>query len=314
MSWIISRLFVVNLSVYLSMFKNMAAAVFAAMGSIVPSEYPLNYTPPPTYPLQSMRRGAPDFGSPPATQPSGGYFPHDLDDIYESQGDHQYFTHTGAIGQQRSCERPTALSIFHRVSAAATSLDDYSVGGSRQSMNSTDSGSLPVPGGGGGAFVRHRFDNSSFAKSLSVDEQDPAQNHSPHKDGHKQHKQHNHHHHHHSIQEIFKHLGKKMHVWPRKHHDAQSVCTSPQNDPQENFRTRSKSLDVNTLSRRNRILDDCGATYKIYDRIVKEGKRTQNQNQNQTQTKTQKPGTCCLTIYVFTFHFPYFSNYVNDLF
>lgn len=251
-------------------------------------------------------RGAPDFfGSPPATQPSGGFFPHDLDDIYESQGDHQYFTHTGAIGQQRSCERPTALSIFHRVSAAATSLDDYSVGGSRQSMNSTDSGSLPVH--------RHRFDNTSFAKSLSVDEQDPpsGQNQSPHKDGHKQQKQqhHHHHHHHHSIQEIFKHLGKKMHVWPRKHHDAQSVCTSPQNDPQENFRTRSKSLDVNTLSRPNRILDDCGATYKIYDRIVKEGKRTQTQIQLQIQNHSQKPGTCCSTIYVFDFHF--FLLFIN---
>lgn len=246
---------------------------------------PIKFSHPYLVLLQSMRRGAPDFGSPPAAQPSGGFFPHDLDDIYESQGDHQYFTHTGATGQ-RSCERPTALSIFHRVSAAATSLDDYSVGGSRQSMNSTDSGSLPVPGGGG-PFVRHRFDNSSFAKSLSVDEQDPTQNQSPHKDGaHKQkHHNHHHHHHHHSIQELFKHLGKKMHVWPRKHHDAQSVCTSPQNDPQENFRTRSKSLDVNTLSRPNRILDDCGATYKIYDRIVKEGKRT-----------SQKPGTCCLTM------------------
>ncbi|XP_060645758.1 uncharacterized protein LOC132784269 isoform X4 [Drosophila nasuta] len=218
----------------------------------------------------SMRRGAPDFGSPPP-QPSGGYFPHDLDDIYESQADHQYFTHTGASGQQRSSERPTAISIFNRVNAAATSLDDYSMGGSRQSMNSTDSGCIHMPSGG--PFVRHRFDNASFAKSLSVDESGPDGGHaahgqSPHKEGHK-HK--HHHHHHHSIQEMLKHFGKKIHVWPRKHHDAQSVCTSPQNDPQENFRTRSKSLDVNTLSRPNRILDDCGATYKIYDRIVKEG-------------------------------------------
>ncbi|XP_016953867.1 uncharacterized protein LOC108027153 isoform X3 [Drosophila biarmipes] len=215
----------------------------------------------------SMRRsGCPDFGSPPPTAPAGGggYFPHDLDDIYESQGDHQYFTHTGASGQQQ--QRPTAISIFHRVSAAHTSLDDYSLPGeaSRQSMNSTDSGVSNGP------FNRQRFDNSSFAKSLSIDEQE--QQHSPHKDGHGKHgKQHHHHHHHHSIHELVKHFGKKMHLWPRKHHDAQSVCTSPQNDPQENFRTRSKSLDVNTLSRPNRILDDWGATYKIYDRIVKEG-------------------------------------------
>nr|AAN85715.1 loechrig isoform II [Drosophila melanogaster]AAN85718.1 loechrig isoform V [Drosophila melanogaster]AAN85719.1 loechrig isoform VI [Drosophila melanogaster]AAN85720.1 loechrig isoform VII [Drosophila melanogaster] len=215
----------------------------------------------------SMRRSAgPDFGSPPPTAPvgGGGYFPHDLDDIYESQTDHQYFTHTGASGPQQ--QRPTAISIFHRVSAAHTSLDDYTLPGdaSRQSMNSTDSGVSSGP------FNRQRFDNSSFAKSLSIDEQDPQ--HSPHKEGHSKHGKHHHHHshHHHSIHELVKHFGKKMHLWPRKHHDAQSVCTSPQNDPQENFRTRSKSLDVNTLSRPNRILDDCGATYKIYDRIVKE--------------------------------------------
>ncbi|XP_026840166.1 uncharacterized protein LOC6594537 isoform X3 [Drosophila persimilis] len=227
----------------------------------------------------SMRRsGGPDFGSPPTTAAvggsggggagGGGFFPHDLDLIYESQADHQYFTHTGASGQQRdSGERPTAISIFHRVSAANTSLDDYSA----PSGGSTDSGMA-----GSGAFQRHRFDNSSFAKSLSVDESTDRQQagQSPsHREGHGKHGKHHHHHshHHHSIQELLKHFGKKIHVWPRKHHDAQSVCTSPQNDPQENFRTRSKSLDVNTLSRPNRILDDCGATYKIYDRIVKEG-------------------------------------------
>ncbi|XP_017961654.1 uncharacterized protein LOC108654654 isoform X3 [Drosophila navojoa] len=210
----------------------------------------------------SMRRGAPEFGSPPAAQPPGGYFPHDLDDIYESGADHQYFTHTGASGPQRSSERPTAISIFHRVNAAASSMDDYSTGGSRQSVYSMDSGTLNVSVG------RQRFDNSSFAKSLSIDEQEPS-----HKEEHHKHKYHGHHHHHnhHSIQEMLKTLGKKMHVWPRKNHDAQSVCTSPLNDPQENFRTRSKSLDVNTLSRANRILEDCGETYKIYERIVKEG-------------------------------------------
>lgn len=39
------------------------------------------------------RRGSLDgYGSP----PTNGYFPHDLDDIYEYKTDHQYFTHTGA--------------------------------------------------------------------------------------------------------------------------------------------------------------------------------------------------------------------------
>lgn len=126
----------------------------------------------------------------------------------------------------------------------------------------------------GGAFGgRHRFDNSSFAKSLSLHDDDNGSSPKEHK--HHHHK-HHHSHHHHSIQEMLKHFGKKVHIWPRKSHDSSSVCTSPQNDPQENFRTRSKSLDVNTLSRPNKILEDCGATYKIYERIVKEGKIVRN--------------------------------------
>ncbi|XP_037946739.1 uncharacterized protein LOC119678764 isoform X3 [Teleopsis dalmanni] len=202
----------------------------------------------------SVRRSNADhFGSPPIQT---GFFPHDLDDIYESQGDHQYFTHTGA-SSSRSQERPTINSIFHRVNAACISLDDYNSQPTRHSVD-------------GGGFMRHRFDNSSFAKSLSVNDENYESS-SPRENKKSKDKDH-HHHHHHSIQEMLKHFGKKVHIWPRKHHDASSVCTSPQNDPQENFRTRSKSLDVNTLSRANhRILEDCGATYKIFDKIVKEG-------------------------------------------
>ena len=202
--------------------------------------------------MQSFRKPPTSslYGSPPTTS---GFFPHDLDDIYEVQ-DHQYFTHTGA-SNTRAQERPTINSIFHRVGAAPASFDDYSVAaGAQYSLD-----------GGMGFGGRHRFDNSGFAKSLSINDDE---NGSPSPTEHK-HK----HHHNHSIQEMLRHFGKKVHIWPRKSHDSNSVCTSPQNDPQENFRTRSKSLDVNTLSRRtNRILEDCGATYKIYEKIVKEGK------------------------------------------
>lgn len=133
--------------------------------------------------------------------------------------------------------------------------------------------------GGVSGYMHHRFDNSSFVRSISIneDENEPTANatSSPKDHKHKHHKEHHHHHHHHhhSIQEMLKTFGKKVHIWPRKSHDhaTNSVCTSPQNDPQENFRSRSKSLDVNTLRRPNRILEDCGATYKIFDKIVKEG-------------------------------------------
>ncbi|XP_075146528.1 SNF4/AMP-activated protein kinase gamma subunit isoform X4 [Haematobia irritans] len=202
-----------------------------------------------------------DYSNSPPTV--GGFFPHDLDDIYEGQNDHQYFTYSGTSNNHRQSERPTINSIFHRV-GAAPALDEY---GSSPMKHSLDGG------GGIGAYMRHRFDNSSFARSLSINEDDNESNSSPKEHKHKHH--HHHHHHHNSIQEMLKSFGKKVHIWPRKpHHDSDrtnSVCTSPQNDPQENFRSRSKSLDVNTLRRPNRILEDCGATYKIYDKILKEG-------------------------------------------
>ena len=74
------------------------------------------------------------------------------------------------------------------------------------------------------------------------------------------------------------HFGKKVHIWPRSRHDSineNEVSNNPQNvchtsEPQENFRSRSKSLDVQSS---RKILDDCEATYKIYNRILKEGKK-----------------------------------------
>lgn len=71
---------------------------------------------------------------------------------------------------------------------------------------------------------------------------------------------------------MIKHIGKKAHIWPRKRHDSCSTAASelptPTNEVPENFRSRSKSLDVNYG---HRILNDCDATYKIFDSIVREG-------------------------------------------
>lgn len=51
-----------------------------------------------------------------------------------------------------------------------------------------------------------------------------------------------------------------------------SLVTSPVNDPQEQFRMRSKSLDVSyNAGAGHHILNDCDATYKIFDKIVREG-------------------------------------------
>jgi hypothetical protein len=130
---------------------------------------------------------------------------------------------------------------------------------------------------------KSRFDNSSFIRSLnstisqnSVDSGNhsgSSNNNSKEKISHKSH-------HHHSIHEMIKSFGKKVHIWPRNRHDSineneisnsrQSPGQSMDLEPMENFRSRSKSLDVN-ISRK--ILDDCESTYKIYNRILKEGKK-----------------------------------------
>lgn len=74
-----------------------------------------------------------------------------------------------------------------------------------------------------------------------------------------------------SLQNLIKQFGKKTHLWPRKRHESTcniSETMSPTNDPQDNFRARSKSLDVNYT---NKILNDCDSTYKIFDKILREG-------------------------------------------
>lgn len=157
--------------------------------------------------------------------------------------DLQYHTYSGS--NRSNYERPSINSIFHRAHNASHSLDEY-----KYTVDGERSG------------YRGRFDNSSFAKSISSDEpQDMDPNESKGKNNH----------HNHSISEIFKSLGKKVHIWPRKHHNhhSSSGASSPLNDPQENFRMRSRSLDVTQVNRAKLILSDCESTYKIYENIVK---------------------------------------------
>lgn len=202
---------------------------------------------------------------------NNAYFPHDLDDIYEYKTDHQYFTHTGASNNNDRCNISSDAqrnSLF-RNNLMIHSMDEYSSSPRDQ-------------------VIRSKFDNSSFVRSLnstvsqnSVDSGNQSSggssNNSKEKLSHKNH-------HHHSIHEMIKHFGKKVHIWPRNRHDsineneiAQNSVSTPEPDKVENFRTRSKSLDVN-ISRK--VLDDCESTYKIYNKILREGNAT-----NQKMTK-----------------------------
>lgn len=130
---------------------------------------------------------------------------------------------------------------------------------------------------------KNRFDNSSFIKNLnssisqsSVDSGNNtggSSNNSKEKLSSKSH-------HHHSIHEMIKHFGKKVNLWPRNRHDSITESGAvnnrnnhphtpePETDPAAVFRSRSKSLDV---THTRKILDDCEATYKIYNKILKEG-------------------------------------------
>uniref|UniRef100_A0A1B0CH11 Putative amp-activated protein kinase gamma regulatory subunit n=1 Tax=Lutzomyia longipalpis TaxID=7200 RepID=A0A1B0CH11_LUTLO len=191
-------------------------------------------------PNQNYRRGSLDtYGSPVVN--GGGYFPHDLDDIYEYKTDHQYFTHTGTFQNNEKVHIASDRdrnSIFR--THAAHSLDDYS---------------------GNIIGYRSRFDNSSFIKSLNESSSPPVTKDKSNRSSN-----------HHSFQEMLKQFGKR--VWQRgksqdhSPHGAINSSLSGANDPQDNFRGRSKSLDVSIP---HRVLNDCGATYKIFDKIVKEG-------------------------------------------
>lgn len=184
---------------------------------------------------------------------NNGFFPHDLNDIYEYKTDHQYFTHTG-----------TPLNCH----------DKYAITSEAQ-RNSLFRNQYPNDEHYG--IKDKRFDNTSFIRSLnssiSQSSVDSGQGSAPNSSNNSKEKLSSKSHHHHSIQEMIKHFGKKVHIWPRNRHDSITEDEKPRDgvkSPPEpdNFRSRSKSLDV-TMSRR--ILDDCESTYKIYNRILKEG-------------------------------------------
>lgn len=215
-------------------------------------------------------------GSPPQAN-NVGFFPHDLDDIYEYKTDHQYFTYTGGYDEP---ERPAITSDNHRNmlfqrNHAFHSLDEYA-----NAINQTTGSNRYQPDN---RYLGNRFDNSSFARNLTSsisqssfdsDQSQSSLTKSTEKNHHR-----NHHkgHHNHSITEMLKTLGKKAHIWPgRSRH--QSLSEAPdilpmdlanlnQNEQVE-FRGRSRSLGT---ERTRRILDDCESTYKIYNKILKEG-------------------------------------------
>lgn len=187
--------------------------------------------------MQQIRRASLDsYGFPPYLS-NGSYFPHDLDDIYEYKNDHQYFTHDYDLSKPSISSDSQRYHYFHRQNhienCEIRSFDDR---------------------------THHRFENFLFIRNLNNSDASISQ--SPTKEKSKS-----------TLHEMIKSIGKKAQIWTRRRHESTmnfaSDLHSSSCDPQDNFRTRSKSLDVNYTT--NRILNDCDATYKIFDKIVREG-------------------------------------------
>uniref|UniRef100_U5EQL4 Putative 5'-amp-activated protein kinase gamma subunit n=1 Tax=Corethrella appendiculata TaxID=1370023 RepID=U5EQL4_9DIPT len=245
------------------------------------------------------------YGSPPGL--TTGYFPHDLDDIYEYKTDHQYFTHSGDYGD----DRPSIASDYHRNLLFSRnqnfhSLEEYADQHHHLYNSHHMHGNHPGSPIGISRYnvdrqlfsQRHRFDNSSFIRKLSssvsqssIDSRDSSQM-SPSSSSSKlrssggssssEKRKYHHNQHHHSIQEMIKHFGKKVNLWPhRTRHESigsttdskttDNVLMSPVNlrneNDQEDFRLRSRSLDV---QKTKKVSDDCETTYKIYNKILRE--------------------------------------------
>lgn len=128
---------------------------------------------------------------------------------------------------------------------------------------------------------KNRFDNKSFAQKLTESVQtNTKENQSNERRGSGSSAS-GHRHKHHSIQELIRTFGKKVGQW---RHDAsegrRGSCAAPATATEEvraadseEFRSRSKSLDGDHLHKvlRRPLLEDCGATYQIFDAILKEG-------------------------------------------
>ncbi|XP_048004452.1 uncharacterized protein LOC125240562 isoform X3 [Leguminivora glycinivorella] len=126
---------------------------------------------------------------------------------------------------------------------------------------------------------KNRFDNKSFAQKLSESASVSREHHherrgSGSSSSGNRHK-------HHSIQELIRTFGKKVGHWRHESGEGRrGSCAVPGSGTKdasvvdsEQFRSRSKSLDADHLHRilKKPVLEDCGATYHIYDTILREG-------------------------------------------
>lgn len=127
---------------------------------------------------------------------------------------------------------------------------------------------------------RSRIDNKSFAQKLSESvNSSKEQQHTTERRGSGSSTS-GHRYKHHSIQELIRTFSKKMGHWRhdggegRRGSCAAPVVASESTAQNDEFRSRSKSLDGDHLQTalKRSVLEDCGATYQIFETILKEGR------------------------------------------
>ncbi|CAH2035480.1 unnamed protein product, partial [Iphiclides podalirius] len=126
---------------------------------------------------------------------------------------------------------------------------------------------------------KSRFDNKSFAQKLVESTGAPKEGHGSHDRRGSGSSASGNHKHKHSIQELIRTFSKKVGHWRHESGEGRrGSCAVPpvskeRTSDNDEFRSRSKSLDGDHMHKvlRKSVLDDCGATYHIFDTIVKEG-------------------------------------------
>lgn len=136
---------------------------------------------------------------------------------------------------------------------------------------------------------RNRHDNKSFAQKLTESVTGCKEHSKDSKDEKKEKNERRgsgssssgHRYKHHTIQELIRTFGKKVGQWRHETGEGRrGSCAIPAASTDETramdsdeFRSRSKSLDGDHSHKilRRQVLEDCGATYQIYDEILREG-------------------------------------------
>ncbi|NP_001119720.1 SNF4/AMP-activated protein kinase gamma subunit [Bombyx mori] len=146
---------------------------------------------------------------------------------------------------------------------------------------------------------KSRFDNKNFAQKLTESVSSSSKTTSSERRGSGSSGS-GHRHKHHSIQELIRTFGKKVGSWRHESGDSRrGSCAAPttsaeQTRTMENdeFRSRSKSLDADHLHKviQRPLLEDCGATYQIFDAILKEGAHLRRAASQQAEKRRSSLG------------------------